>query len=99
MAAVWHSAFERDAHEAVGRAVGLTEKELGALRAGAVPSLEDEHEAACARLAHAMTRGDVPDDMWHEDADLVGMAVVFQPTTLVGYYATLALQLRVFRVD
>lgn len=98
VAAAWGSAFERDAHEAVGRSVGLTEDELGTLRAGRIPSFDDEHEAACARLAHAMTQGDVSDELWHEDAGLVGVETVFELTTLVGYYATLALQMRVFRV-
>ena len=98
VAAAWDSAFERGAHEAVGRAIGLSEEEIDALRAGTVPDLADRHEAACARLAQAMTLGDVSDDMWHEDAELVGAATVFEIATVVGYYSTLALQMRVFRV-
>lgn len=46
-----------------------------------------------------MTQGDVTDDQWREDAELVGASTVFELTTIVGYYSTLALQLRVFRVD
>lgn len=99
VATAWNSRFERRAHEAVGRAVGLTDADLDSLRAGAIPELEDEHEGACARLANAMVHGDVPETMWHQDAEFVGAAVVFELATLVGYYATLALQLRVFRVD
>jgi 4-carboxymuconolactone decarboxylase len=45
-----------------------------------------------------MVDGDVDDDSWATWADTVGAATVFELTTLVGYYATLALQLRVFRV-
>lgn len=99
VASAWDSTFEQQSHEAVGRASGLVEEELTALRAGHVPPLADVHEAACARLARAMTRGDVSDAMWREDAELVGAATVFELTTIVGYYATLALQLRVFRVN
>lgn len=99
VAAAWDSAFERQAHEAVGRAGGLEEDEIDALRTGIVPALSDAHEAACARLALAMTQGDVTDDQWREDAELVGASTVFELTTIVGYYSTLALQLRVFRVD
>lgn len=98
VAAAWDSAFERGAHEAVGRAIGLREDEIDALCAGTVPDLADPHEAACARLAHAMTRGDVSDALWHADAELVGAPTVFEISTIVGYYSTVALQMRVFRV-
>ena len=37
VAAHWDSAFERDSHEAIARAIGFTEEELGAIRVGDVP--------------------------------------------------------------
>jgi 4-carboxymuconolactone decarboxylase len=46
-----------------------------------------------------MTQGDVDDTQWQEWAPLAGHVTVFELTTLVGYYTTLALQMRVFRVD
>lgn len=98
VAAHWDSSFERSAHESVGRSVGLTEAELAEIRAGRVPQLDDSGEQACAQLAHAMVHGDVDDDAWNRWAEQVGNATVFELTTLVGYYATLALQMRVFRV-
>jgi len=98
VAAHWDSAFEWSTHESIGRAAGLTDGELTALRAGVVPELEDQAERACAELAHAMVRGDVEESVWDAWAPLAGKARVFELTTLVGYYATLALQLRVFRV-
>ncbi|WP_433244324.1 hypothetical protein [Actinomadura nitritigenes] len=64
VAAHWDSAFERTAHEAVGRAAGLTGAELAAIAAGAPLDRE----------------------------------TVFELTTVVGYYASLAPQMRVFRV-
>jgi 4-carboxymuconolactone decarboxylase len=84
VAAHWRSAFERYAHEAVGRSVGLDEAELAAVR--------DGHYAAL------VTRGDLDDAEYREAAGQVGAAGMFELLTLVGYYATLALQLRVFRV-
>jgi 4-carboxymuconolactone decarboxylase len=99
VAARWHSAFERQAHEGVGRAIGLTETELTELRAGRIPELADTHENAAAHLVYAMARGDVSDAQWQRWASVVGNATAFELSTLVGYYATLALQLRVFRVD
>jgi 4-carboxymuconolactone decarboxylase len=99
VAAHWDSAFEHAAHEGVGRAAGLTEDELSELRQGRVPELSDAHEDAAARLAHALVRGDVSDEQWQRWTPIVGMATIFELTTLVGYYSTLALQLRAFRVD
>ncbi len=99
VAAHWDSSFERSAHESIGRAAGLTKDELSRLRAKAVPALDDPQESACAHLAKAMVAGDVDDESWSTHATIVGEAGVFELSTLVGYYATLALQMRVFRVD
>jgi len=98
VAARWDSAFERHAHEGVGRSVGLTDEELDTLACGEVPETGDAVEVAALRLARALAAGDVSDDEWAAWGPLVGERTVFELTTLVGYYATLALQLRVFRV-
>ena len=45
-----------------------------------------------------MLRGDLDDAEYREAVDHLGTAGLFELLTLVGYYATLALQLRVFRV-
>ncbi len=99
VAAHWDSAFELHAHAAVGRHVGITDDELDGLRRGAVDGLVDEHERAVATVVRALLDAGDLDDLAYADAeDRLGRAVVFELTTLVGYYATLALQLRVFRV-
>ena len=99
VAAHWDSAFERHAHEAVGRAVGLTGAELEAIREGRHAAYEDAGEQAAARLVRALLDGDVDDRTWAECRETVGARAVFELTAVVGYYATLALQLRVFRAD
>lgn len=98
VAAHWDSAFEREAHEGAGRAAGLSAQDLDEIRAGSSPDLGDACERVCADLVRAMLRGDVDDDTWTAATQLVGLGTVFELSTLVGYYATLALQLRVFRV-
>lgn len=98
VAASWDCAFERQSHESVGLAVGLTLDELSEIRSGLVPALDDPHERACAHLVRAMVEGDVVDSAWTGWAGTAGKTAVFELTTLVGYYATLALQMRVFRV-
>ncbi|GAA4157029.1 carboxymuconolactone decarboxylase family protein [Leifsonia shinshuensis] len=92
----WQSTFEREAHEGVGRAAGLMEDELEALRRGRLDPFEGE-EATIARLTLALLDGDLDDSDWNDAASSIGEAAVFEVSTLVGYYGMLALQLRVFR--
>jgi 4-carboxymuconolactone decarboxylase len=89
----WGSAFELHAHEAVGRAVGLTEDELAVLRTG------DPDEDAVTDLCRALVAGDISDDQWAAAREHLDEAAIFELTTLVGYYGTLALQLRAFRAE
>ena len=98
VAAHWQSDFEWYAHEAVARSVGLADAELAAIRAGHDAELAGR-EAVVARTAAALlTRGDLEDAEYREAVEHLGPAGLFELLTLVGYYATLALQLRVFRV-
>lgn len=96
----WSSDFERHAHEAVGRHIGLSEAEMLALRAGSSLELADEYEAAALAAVRALLgHADLTDDEFLRVSTVLGEGQLFELTTLVGYYATLALQLRVFRVD
>lgn len=97
VAAHWSSTFEWSAHEGVGRAAGVTDAELEALRRGEVPALDDEQERAATELVRCLLDGDVADEDWRRWARPLGRQVVFELCTLVGYYSTLALQMRVFR--
>ncbi|MFI7441535.1 carboxymuconolactone decarboxylase family protein [Nonomuraea indica] len=95
VAHAWDCAFERQVHEEIGRGLGLTDAQLDALRTGAPLELDDPEEAAVLRLTRALvSRADLDD----EEYGALPASAVFELTTLVGYYATLALQLRVFRV-
>jgi 4-carboxymuconolactone decarboxylase len=99
VATQWDSAFERYAHEAVGRAAGLTEAEIIALREDADLQLADPTERAALSAVRALVRRSDLDDGEFESAQAVlGHAALVELSTLVGYYATLALQLRLFRV-
>lgn len=93
------SAFEQHAHEAVGRACGLTEEQLRCLREGSTPELDDDRERAVVRITRALLDGDVDDATWAACVPPLSAGAVFELTTLVGYYSTLALQMRTFRVD
>jgi 4-carboxymuconolactone decarboxylase len=97
VAAHWDSAFERESHEAVARAIGFGEEELTAIRALNVSGFTGD-EGVVGRATIALLQGDLPDDAWNAASTTLGIDGVFELTALVGYYATLALQLRVFRV-
>ena len=98
VASAWDSAFERYAHEAVGRAVGLTIDEMVSIRSRTVEAFRGR-ERRVAETVHALAgSGDLDDAAYRVVVDELGEDVLFQLTTLVGYYATLALQLRVFGV-
>jgi 4-carboxymuconolactone decarboxylase len=94
----WDSDFEWYAHEAVGRHVGLTSEELEDLRAGRFDRFAGEEAAVARTAASLVAQGDLDDATYEAAVQDLGLAQVFELTTLVGYYATLALQLRVFRV-
>jgi len=97
VAAHWGSAFEWAAHEAVGRTNGLTEPELDALRVGGLPNLADPAERTALLATAALTRtGTLSDSEYEGTVAAWGERGLFELTALVGYYALLALQLRVF---
>jgi len=99
VAAHWDSAFERYAHEAIGRGVGLTDAELTALREQHELRLDDPGEAAALATVRALLdRADLTDEEYQAASHQLGERVVFELITLVGFYASIALQLRVYRV-
>jgi 4-carboxymuconolactone decarboxylase len=100
VAQAWGSAYERDSHEPIGRQAGLTEPEIEALRAGADPEFADDPE----RIAYSVVRSlvgpaDLDDHEYATAVAALGEQALVELSTLVGYYATLALQLRIFRVS
>jgi 4-carboxymuconolactone decarboxylase len=98
VAAHWRSDFEWYAHEAVGRAAGLTDADLASIQDGDHNTLTGR-ESVIARTAAALAAGgDLDDAEYRAAAAALGADGLFELLTLVGYYATLALQLRVFRV-
>jgi AhpD family alkylhydroperoxidase len=92
--------YELFAHEWMGRAAGLTDGQLATLRAGGVPADLPPDEAVAVRSAQSMMReGQLPDVLYEEAVRDLGERRLYELVLCVGYYAQLALQLRVFRVD
>jgi 4-carboxymuconolactone decarboxylase len=100
VAAHWCSDYEWYAHERLGRRAGLTEKELTALKAGRDPVLAGLRERIVYEVARSMTADqDLGDALYNEAVVTLGRPTLVELVTLVSYYAAVALQLRVFRVN
>ena len=100
VAQAWDSAYERSSHELIGRDAGLTEPEIEALRAGTDPGFTDKEEQVAYAVVRALTgpAADLGDEQYDTAVAVLGEQALVELSTLVGYYATLALQLRIFRV-
>jgi 4-carboxymuconolactone decarboxylase len=99
VAEAWDSDYERYAHEAIGRAAGLTEVELAALREGGDLDLGEPVERAALAATRALARRrDLDDAEFAAAQATLGTAMLVELSTLVGYYMSIALLLRVFRV-
>lgn len=99
VAYAWDSDFERYAHERVARAAGVQDAEMATVRDGRFEGIRDDRERLIVTTVHALAvRSDLTDDEYRRARDGLGEPVLFELSTLVGYYALLALQLRLFRV-
>jgi 4-carboxymuconolactone decarboxylase len=99
VAAAWGSAYESYAHTDIGRAVGLDDAEIAALADCAVYDFADPVEKTVAATAWALAHDqDLDDEQYAAAVAALGDRTLFELTVLVGYYAQVALQLRVFRV-
>jgi 4-carboxymuconolactone decarboxylase len=99
VAAAWDCEFELAAHEAVGASIGISDADLAAVRLGGEAGA-DESERLVVRVARALATGgqDLGDAQYAAAVDALGEAQLFELSALVGYYALIALQLRLFRV-
>jgi len=103
VAQAWDSAYERASHEPIGHEAGLTDEEIEALRGGADPGFADKQEQAAYSVVRALTgldprTADLDDEEYDTAVAALGERALVELSALVGYYATLALQMRIFRV-
>lgn len=97
------SAVEWAGHARIARALGVPEDVLAELARGVPPTTLPTEYAEAARVALELGRrlltGDGIGDGYEACAAVLGDAGIFEVTTLVGYYWTLARQLAVFAVE
>lgn len=92
-------AFERYAHEPIGRAAGLEQEEVEQLRTPGTWSPPDPAERLAHAVVEALLAGRDVDDATYDNARAeLGEAVLVELAVLVGYYQTLALTMRLFRI-
>ncbi|WP_242885995.1 carboxymuconolactone decarboxylase family protein [Actinomadura litoris] len=99
VAAQEHSEYEWAVHAHAARGAGLTEEQIEAVRAGAACPLEDPSETAVLAAARELAAtGDLTDTAFAEATAALGLNLLYELVTLVGYYRLIACQLRVLRV-
>jgi len=95
------SGYEARAHEVAGLDSGLSPRDIDCLRRasrldiGASPQEEKIVELAQCLLQN----GEVGDEQYAVFAAELGLDVLVEVSTLVGYYSLLALQMRLFGID
>ena len=99
VAAHEQSAFEKSAHEAMGRSAGLTDQEMSAIASSLPLALSDPIEACVLSASRALLKdGDLGDLEYEAAVHALGEAGVIELSTVIGYYSLVAMQLRLFRV-
>ena len=99
VAAHEQSAFEKSAHEAIGRSAGLTDHEMAAIASNEPLALSDPIEACVLSASRSLlTDGDLSDTEYEVAARTLGEAGIIELSTVIGYYSLVAMQLRLFRV-
>lgn len=100
VAAHWSCEYEQFSHEPLASRLGISDDVIAGIRDGRTEIvLGDEREHAALEAAQALTaRGDLSDAEFDLATRVLGEEALFELLTLVGYYASLALQLRVYRV-
>jgi 4-carboxymuconolactone decarboxylase len=91
------SPFELHAHTLAGTAAGLSAEDLAALADGQPPALTtDEERTVYAVTRRLVTAGTLDDDEYGQAVSALGTAGLLELTTIIGWYAMLAIQLSVF---
>ena len=99
VAAAHGAEYEWAHHAPLAVGLGVPAEAVEAIRLGRRPELGDVVEQAVVDLTRLLLADEeLDDDAYMRAAALVGEAELVELTTLLGYYGTLATQLRLFRV-
>jgi 4-carboxymuconolactone decarboxylase len=93
------SEFEWWAHERVGRAAGLDDRELMELAMGRFSASDEQEQAVADLTVVLMTSSYVSDEEYAATRAVLNERQIVEVTTLVGYYRILAQLMTVFDVS
>ena len=100
VASRWNCDFERRAHEPIAADAGVSTVEMASIHEnGSFHSIDPTEKVMLNTIWTILQAADLTDDEYGAAVDQVGPEIVFELLTLIGYYSTLALQLRIFRVE
>jgi len=98
VAVLERSSFEWYAHEAIARRIGMTDDEIAAVRELRTPASFDASERAAQHAVRDLvTSGDLDDAVFLELESCFGPEGATELILVTGYYAMLALAMRVLR--
>lgn len=98
LAVLHRSSFEWYAHDAVARRIGMTGEEIAALRAlEPAPSFDATERVVQRAVIRLVEDGDLDDDAYAAAERALGTEGVVELIVLTGYYALLAVAMRVLR--
>jgi len=99
VAAAFGAEFEWHAHSLLAAGLGVPPEPIEAIRRGELPVLADDVEQAVVEVTRAvLARSELEEESYVRAARLIGEPGLVELTTLVGYYGTLAMQMRLFGV-
>jgi 4-carboxymuconolactone decarboxylase len=91
--------YEWTAHRRAGRAAGLSDDEVDAIRRGTQAATLSPEESLVRRLVRALlVARDIDDELFDQARERIGLTALFDLVSIVGHYRHTALALRVWRV-
>lgn len=99
VAARYECAAEQQIHEPVALKAGLPAAVVDAIRAGAMPDLQDERQLVLSECARALVDGKrLPDALYARAVTLLGEPALVEAVGIIGYYAMVAYTLNAFEM-
>jgi len=93
------SDFAWNAHVGRARALGISDEQIDAIRVDRQPEVEDPVELVVVESARAIVmERDLADELYERAVKVLGPQGLIELLALCGWYQSLALQFRVFRV-
>lgn len=92
----WGAQYEWFAHESAARQAGVPEDVIQAIRVGQRPSFQRADEVLVYRIAEAAQAGSLKQGLYDEGVAALGLELMIELITVVGYYTMIALVLNAF---